>query len=345
MTDPKRGYTTGMAVYETYDASVPTVEKPFGLALVEAARRRPEIGGLTADLAKYTDLDTFAREFPGRYFQVGMAEQNLIGVAAGLARTGFVPFATSYCTFVTRRAYDFISIAVAEGRANVKIIAALPGITTGYGATHQGLEDLALMRAVPGLVVIDPCDATEIQQAVQALADYSGPAYLRILRGRVKRVFDPASHRFELGKARWVRRGGDVLLISTGLMTDRALQAAEMLAAEKIEAANLHVPTVKPLDEEAILAAARATPVVVTLENHSIVNGLGTAVCELLAQAGVAARLRKIGIPDRFIECGSVAYLTEKYGLSVRCIVEAARQAAGEGARPRPKRRSKRGQK
>ena len=324
-TETTRGFATGMAVYETYDASVPTVDKPFGKALVETARHREDICGLTADVGKYTDIDVFAREFPGRFFQLGMAEQDLVGVAAGLASTGFTPFATSYCTFITRRAYDFIAIAVAEGRANVKLIVALPGITTGYGSTHQGLEDLALMRAVPNLVVIDPCDATEIEQATAAIAAYQGPVYMRILRGRVKRTFGPATHQFEIGKARLVRQGSDVTFISTGLMTDRALQASELLEQEHVHAGVLHVSTLKPLDEAAIVRAASESAVIITLENHSVIGGLGSAVAETIALAGLSVSLKKIGMPDKFLECGSVAHLTDKYGLSVQRIVEAAK--------------------
>ncbi len=327
MSNPeaKPGFTAAMAVYETYDDNVPTVDQPFGLALIEAARRRPDIVGLTADLGKYTDIDIFGQHFPDRYFQVGMAEQNLVGVAAGLAKTGYTPFATCYCTFVTRRAYDFIAIAVAEAFANVKIVAALPGITTGYGSTHQGLEDIALMRAVPNLVVIDPCDATEIQQAVHAIAEYEGPVYMRTLRGRVKRVFDPATHKFRIGKACLLRQGKDIALISTGLMTDRALQAADQLQRENIEAQVLHVPTLKPLDEEAVLQAADKTGAVVTLENHTTVGGLGAAVADLLCLAGLSVSIKKVGIPDVFVECGSVSYLTHEHGLGVRHIVEAAK--------------------
>ncbi len=327
MSNPeaKPGFTTGMAVFEAHDKSIRMADKPFGVALIEAARRRPDIVGLTADLGKYTDIDLFGEHFPDRYFQVGMAEQNLVGVAAGLAKSGYTPFATCYCTFVTRRAYDFIAIAVAEARANVKLIAALPGITTGYGSTHLGLEDIALMRAVPNLVVIDPCDATEIEQAVHAVAEYRGPVYMRILRGRVKRVFDPATHRFEIGEAHLVRQGRDVALISTGLMTDRALQAADQLRRENIEALVLHVPTLKPLDEQAILQAAKKTAAVVTLENHSIVGGLGAAVADALCMAGASIPMKKVGIPDVFVDCGSVPYLTDKHGLAVRHIVEAAK--------------------
>ncbi len=325
--EANRGFASGMAVYETYDESVTTVEKPFGRALIEMARTRPEIVGLTADVGKYTDLDIFAHEFPERYFQIGMAEQNLVGVAAGLAKAGYTPFATSYCSFLPRRAYDFICIAVAEARANVKLVAALPGLTTSYGATHQGIEDLALMRAVPNLVVVDPCDATEIGQAVAALAEYEGPAYLRILRGRVKQVLDPESYRFKLGKARMLRDGQDVLLVSTGLMTDRALEAAGHLMREGIEASVLHISTLKPLDEEAIVSAAAEVRNIITLENHTVIGGLGSAVADAICRAGLAARLKKIGAPDAFMECGSVPYLTDKYGLSARHIAQAAREA------------------
>src|SRR4029077_15371314 len=166
--------------------------------------------GLTADLGKYTDMHIFAERFPDRFIQAGMAEQNLIGMASGLARTGFIPFATTYCVFATRRAYDFLAIGAALSRANVKIIAGLPGLTTGYGGTHQGIEDLALMRAMPNLTVIDPCDAVEIRQAVATIADYDGPVYMRLLRGRVPVVLDPATYRFEMGKARLLREGNEV---------------------------------------------------------------------------------------------------------------------------------------
>src|SRR5580692_8245003 len=213
---------------DTYGAEQ-TANAPFGEALIRAAEANPRIVGLTADLGKYTDIHLFANRFPERFFQMGMAEQNLIGVAAGLSRSGFIPFATTYCVFATRRAYDFIAMGAALGRANVKIIAGLPGLTTGYGGTHQGIEDLALMRSIPNLVVIDPCDATELSQAVATIADYEGPVYMRLLRGQVPIVLDPAGRRFELGKAHLLREGADAAIISTGLMTGRALEAASHL--------------------------------------------------------------------------------------------------------------------
>lgn len=320
-----RGFTAAMSVPEAVAPGIASVDKPFGHALVDLGHKRSDICGLTADLGKYTDMDLFAQSFPKRFFQIGMAEQNLIGVAAGLARTGFVPFATTYCVFATRRAYDFIAIDAAYGRANVKIIAGLPGLTTGYGATHQGIDDLALMRSMPNMVVIDPCDATEIDQAVRAVADYDGPVYMRCLRGSVRVVLDPTNYRFEIGPARLLRAGRDVTFISTGLMTERALQAAADLGVASIDAAVLHVPTLKPLDADGIVHAASSTGRVLTLENHSVTNGLGTAVAEVLTEARVSVAFRKLGIPDQFIECGSVPYLNEKYGLTVSGIVSAAK--------------------
>ncbi|MEO6436792.1 MAG: transketolase family protein, partial [Tepidisphaeraceae bacterium] len=223
---PPAGRTGNILTSDTAGAAQ-TETAPFGHALVRAAEANSRIVGLTADLGKYTDIHVFGDRFPDRFFQMGMAEQNLIGVAAGLARTGFIPFATTYCVFATRRAYDFIAIGTALSKTNVKIIAGLPGLTTGYGGTHQGIEDLALMRAVPNLVVIDPCDATETAQATKAIAEYNGPVYMRLLRGQVPVVLDPASYQFDLGKAKLLRDGGgaDIAIISTGLMTARALEA------------------------------------------------------------------------------------------------------------------------
>lgn len=297
----------------------PGVSAPFGHALAAAAEKNPRILGMTADLGKYTDLLPFAERFPDRYIQAGMAEQNLIGMAAGLARTGFVPFATTYAVFATRRAYDFIAIGAALSGSNVKIIAGLPGLTTGYGGTHQGIEDLALMRSIPNLTVIDPCDATEIEQAVPAIAAHPGPVYMRLLRGQVPRVLD-ASYRFEIGKARLLRDGGGVAILSTGLMTARALEAAEQL-----DAAVLHVSTLKPFDREGVAALLRRVPNVVTAENHVVTGGLASAVADLAADLGLRIRLRRVGIPDCFCESGSLPYLQRKYGLDVEAVVAAAR--------------------
>jgi len=307
-----------------------SVMAPFGQALIEAGRANARIVGLTADLGKYTDILPFAEAFPGRFFNVGMSEQNLIATASGLAKSGWIPFVTTYAVFATRRAYDFVAIACAHSKANVKIVVGLPGLTTGYGGTHQGTDDLALMSAIPDLVVIDPCDATEIMQATHAMAAYQGPVYMRLLRANVPVVLDPASYRFEIGKAAELRSGADVGVISTGLMTERVLDAAATLAAEGLSVGVLHVPCIKPLDRTAIARFAQRVGRLVTVENHIAAGGLGTLVVETLYAAGIMKPLLKIGIPDRFIECGSLPYLQDKYGLSTAKVTAAVRRHAAD---------------
>jgi len=303
------------------------VDAPFGQALVALARERPEVVGLTADLGKYTDVDPFRIAFPERFFNVGMAEQNLIAVAAGLAKAGKIAYCTTYGVFATRRAYDFIAIACAHSRANVKIVAGLPGLTTGYGGTHQGIEDTGLMTMVPGLTVIDPCDATDIMQATRAIADVDGPVYMRLQRARVPVVLDPQRYRFAVGKAALLRDGGDVGIVATGPMTARALEAANELAAAGIAASVLHVPTLKPLDRPAILALAERVRGLVTAENHVVRGGLASLVAETLFDAKLQRPLARVGLPDAFIECGSLPHLQEKYGLTAAAVVAAARRA------------------
>ena len=297
-----------------------TVEAPFGKALVELGQSRREIVGLTADLGKYTDILPFRDAFPDRFFNVGMAEQNLVAVAAGLARTGKVPFATTYGVFATRRAFDFIAIALAHSQLNVKIVAGLPGLTTGYGGTHQAIEDLALMRMIPGLTIIDPCDATEIAAATVAIAAHPGPVYMRLLRGVVPVVLEPG-YRFEIGKARQLRHGKDVGIISTGLMTERAIDAATALEKRGVSVAVLHVPTIKPFDGPAVAAFAQSVQQVVTAENHVVVGGLGSLVVETLFDAGIVKKVTRIGLPDRYIECGAVPTLQAAYGLTTEAVV------------------------
>jgi transketolase len=300
-----------------------TQPAPFGHALAKLAETRPEILGLTADLGKYTDLHIFAKAHPDRYYQMGMAEQLLMSAAAGLAREGFQPFATTYAVFAARRAYDFICMAIAEDRLNVKIVCALPGLTTGYGPSHQATDDLAIFRAMPNLTIIDPCDACEIEQAVPAIADHAGPVYMRLLRGNVPLVLDEYGYRFELGRAALLRDGAEVLIISSGFMTMRALETAEQLAADRIGAAVLHVPTIKPLDTATILReAARPGRLVVIAENHSVIGGLGEAVAHLLLTAGQHSRFRHIGLPDAFLDAGALPTLHDRYGISAKRIAE-----------------------
>ena len=315
------GLKTSAMIASIAGADQPTRAAPFGHALVELAKIRPEIVGLTADLAKYTDLHIFARAFPDRFYQMGMAEQLLMAASAGFAREGFMPFATTYAVFASRRAYDFICMAIAEENLDVKIVCALPGLTTGYGPSHQATEDLAIFRGMPNLTIVDPCDALEIEQAVPVIAAHKGPVYMRLLRGQVPLVLDRYDYQFELGKAKLLRDGGDVLFISSGLMTMRALESADALARDKVSAAVLHVPTIKPLDSSSILTEAGKTGrLVVVAENHSVVGGLGEAVAALLLRQGIAARFRQIGLPDEFLDAGALPTLHERYGISADAV-------------------------
>ena len=294
---------------------------PFGKALVELGRERPEIVGMTADLAKYTDLHLFAKEYPERFFQMGMAEQLLMAAAGGMAKEGFIPFATTYAVFGTRRAYDFVHQVIAEENLNVKMCCALPGLTTGYGPSHQATEDLAMMRGIPGLTIIDPCDALDIEQAVPQMADHQGPVYMRLPRGNVPLVLDEYDYKFELGKAKLIRDGNGVLIISSGFMTMRSLEVATQLHADGIDVAVLHVPTIKPLDDATILAEVRRLGrLVIVAENHSVIGGLGEAVASLLMRSGVATKFRQIGLPDAFLDAGALPTLHDRYGISTEMM-------------------------
>ena len=299
-----------------------TVAAPFGHALCDLAKTRDDIVGLSADLSKYTDLHVFANAYPDQFYQMGMAEQVLISAAAGLAREGFTPFATTYSVFASRRAYDFIIMAIAEENLPVKIVCGLPGLTTGYGPSHQATEDLAIFRGMPNMTIIDPCDAVEIDQATRAIADFNGPVYMRLLRGNVPNVLGEYGYEFELGKAKLLQDGNDVLFISTGFMTMRTIDAAKQLKADGVDCAILHVPTIKPLDIETIKAeAAKKGRLVVTAENHTIVGGLGEAVAATLMRDGIFVPFKSIALPDEFLDAGALPTLHDQYGLSVGSIV------------------------
>ena len=318
VTEKKPRLTTSAMIASIASDGQRVQAAPFGKALVEFAANRPDIVGMTADLGKYTDLHLFAQAIPERFFQMGMAEQLLMAAAGGMAKEGLIPFATTYAVFGTRRAYDFIHQVIAEENLNVKICCALPGLTTGYGPSHQATEDLAMMRAIPGLTIVDPCDALDIEQAVPQIAEHQGPVYMRLLRGNVPLVLDEYDYRFELGKAKMLREGADVLVISSGFMTMRTLEVAKQLAADRVSVAVLHCPTIKPLDESTLLAEVRKPGrLVVVAENHSIVGGLGEAVASLLMREGVMpTKFRMLALPDAFLDAGALPTLHDRYGIS-----------------------------
>ncbi len=313
-----------------------TVLKPYGQALVELARHRPEIVCLTGDLTRQCEIDLFQAEFPDRFIHAGMAEANMIGVAGALARQGLMPFVHSFGVFTTRRPLDQIVNAVAYPRLPVRIVGFMPGISSPGGPSHQAIEDVALMRALPGMTVIDVADATETAQAVAAMADITGPVYLRLKRGEIPVIF-PDDHRISLDRAQLLTDAleSDVALLASGMMVAPALATATTLNANGVAVTVVNVPVIKPLDTATVLAAAEASQVVITAENHSIIGGLGSAVAETLAEAGLGRPLRRIGLQDTFAEGAQDArYLFTKYGLTVQDLVTTAWSALDRPGTP-----------
>lgn len=316
----KQSRTLGMGEVEAVEHRR-SMKAPFAQGLIEAQRKHGNVVTLTADLGKYTDVHPFRDFYPDRFYNVGMAEQALVTIAAGLAKTGHIAYCTTYGCFATRRAYDFMAIACAHGQANVKMFAALPGITTGYGGTHQAIDDLALMRSIPDMTVIDPCDATEMRQVAELAADIPGTLYCRLLRNEVPIVLGD-DYRFEVGKAKVVRSGRSVGIISTGFMTERAIDAAQTLARDGSDIAVLHSPCIKPFDAKGVATFAAGVDRLVVVENHVSVGALTSLVLDAMQEARIMKPMLKIGIPDQFIECGSVPYLQEKYGLTTGRLVQ-----------------------
>jgi transketolase len=295
----------------------------LGRTLIELAQENPDIVVLDADLASSTRVIYFAEAFPERYFQMGVAEQNMMGVAAGMALYGKIPFVSTFGVFASRRACDQVAISVAHCRLNVKIVGAYSGIVSGNnGATHQAVEDIAIMRGIPNMVVIDPGDDIEMEQVVRAIVTYEGPVYLRVTRDAWPRI-SPKDYHFSIGKASLIRHGKDVTLIGSGMMTSQCNEAASLLIEAGVDARVLHMPCLKPIDTDAIAQAAQETGAIVSAENHSIYGGLGSAVAEVLVEH-VPVPMVRVGLQDCYGECGSNVELLAKYGISPQHIAEAA---------------------
>lgn len=287
----------------------------YGEELVELGSQHEEVVVLDADLAEATKSGMFRKAFPERFIDCGIAEANMMGVAAGLAASGKVPFASSFAMFAAGRAYEQVRNSIGYPHLNVKIGASHAGISVGEdGATHQCNEDIALMRSIPGMVVINPSDYIEGRAAVRAAYEYDGPVYLRFGRLAVPVINDRPDYKFELGKGVVLREGKDVTIIATGLPVSNCLEAAEKLAGDGIDAKVINIHTIKPLDEDLVLAAAKETGKVVTVEEHSVIGGLGSAVCDVLCEKA-PTRVLKIGINDVFGESGPALELIRKYGL------------------------------
>lgn len=298
----------------------------YGKALVKLGAENKDVVVLDADLSKSTKTSDFAKEFPERFFDMGVAEQNMIGTAAGLAAAGKIPFASSFAVFATGRAFEQIRNSIAYPKLNVKIAASHAGISVGEdGASHQSIEDIAIMRALPNMKVIVPADATETEQVIKAAAETKGPVYIRLGRLALPVLFDE-NYSFEIGKANVINEGNDVTVIACGLMVGPALEAANKLKEENISVRVINMATVKPIDKDAIVKAAVETKAIVTAEEHSVIGGLGSAVAEVLAQAEPTV-LEMVGVNDTFGESGAPAELLEKYGLTAEGIIEAVKKA------------------
>jgi len=297
----------------------------YGETLAELGAGNDAIVALDADLSGSTKTGVFAKKFPGRFFNMGIAEANMVGTAAGLASVGKIPFVSTFAIFAVGRAWEQVRQSVAYPKANVKIVATHGGVTVGEdGGSHQSVEDIAIMRAVPNMTVIVPADGVETRGAIRAAATFKGPVYIRLGRNKVPTIF-PQDHPFEIGKGCELRPGSDVTFVTTGLMTAQALEAADFLEKEGISARVVHIATVKPLDRELVLKAARETGAIVTAEEHSIVGGLGGAVAELLAE-NHPVPMRRVGIRDRFGTSGKAEELLKYFGLTPEHLADTARE-------------------
>ena len=304
----------------------------YGAELIELGKVNEDIVVLDADLAEATRSGKFAEVFPERFIDCGIAEANMMGVAAGLAAAGKVPFASSFAMFAAGRAYEQVRNSIGYPHLNVKIGASHAGISVGEdGATHQCNEDIALMRSIPGMVVINPSDYIEGIAAVRAAYDHDGPVYMRFGRLAVPVINDNPDYKFELGKGVVLREGKDVTIIASGLPVNNCLEAAEKLAADGIDAKVINIHTIKPLDEELVVSAARETGKVVTVEEHSVIGGLGSAVCDVLSEKA-PTKVMKIGINDTFGESGPALELIKKYGLDAESIYEKIKEFCSSSA-------------
>lgn len=307
---------------ETKEVKKIATRESYGHALVELGKEHEDLVVLDADLAAATKTAMFKKEFPERHVDCGIAECNMIGIAAGIAATGRVPFASSFAMFAAGRAFEQVRNSVGYPHLNVKIGATHAGISVGEdGATHQCNEDIALMRTIPGMVVINPSDDVEARAAVRAAYEYQGPVYLRFGRLAVPVINDRPDYQFELGKGIVLREGKDLTIFATGLEVSESLAAAELLAADGIQAKVVNIHTIKPLDEELVVAAAKETGKVVTVEEHSVIGGLGSAICDVLCEK-CPTPVKKLGVQDVFGESGPAVKLLEKYRLDAKGIYQ-----------------------
>ncbi len=311
-------------------ASPGAVHRYYGETLLALARENPAIVCLSADLSSSTETDLFRDTFPERFYLPGIAEANMVGLAGGLARSGLQPWIHTFCVFATRRPYDQVAMQLAYPRSDAKLVGFLPGLATILGVSHQAIDDIALMRVLPNMTIIEPSGPAQVPAAVRAAAAHPGPVYLRMLRASAALPPGTPMEPLELGRIQPLHEGGDVLLLASGLAVEQARQARERLAASGIDAGLANVHTLKPLDEDFVRSAARRYPLLVSVENHSIIGGLGSAVAEVLAEAGGGARLLRLGVRDTFAQGASLAFLLERHGLDAQGITQQVRSALAQ---------------
>ena len=315
---------TKLEAADFINRSFKPLPRSYGDALIEAAKADERIVVLCADLVPPTETDRFRDELPERFHNVGIAEANMIGMAGGMARSGEIPFCHSFCAFITKRVLDQITMQAAYPNLPVKIVGFLPGVATLLGVSHQAIEDVAILRAVPNMAIFEPSGPEYHAAMVQMALDWDGPAYLRMKRPETTPPpFEPQS--LEIGKGVIRRGGGDLTIISAGICVPEALSAADTLSGEGIEAGVVDMASLKPIDEALIVERAGTTGALVTAENHNVIGGLGSAVAEVLADAGIGLPFRRVGVRDQFCEGGTSSYLMQKFGLDAPAIAEAAR--------------------
>ena len=291
--------------------------------MIEFAKNRPNVVVLSADLTASCEADGFRDAYPERFFSLGLAEQNMMGFAAGLAREGFLPYVHTFAVFICRRPYDQVAMSIGYANLKVRLVGFLPGITTPGGVTHQAIDDVGLMRLIPNMTVVDCGDATEVESVLEATEAVDGPVYIRMLRGEVPRLFS-RKETLVVGAPRTLSKGDDLLVVSSGICTEEAMRAARVLSEKGVSLTHLHVSTLKPFDPAPLLAAAEGVRAgVVTIENHSIIGGLGSLVAECLAEAGLGKRLVRLGVRDLYAHGASRPYLMREVGIDAQALVDA----------------------
>jgi len=289
--------------------------------LVKWAKDKPEVLVLSADLTSSTEIDLFRDTYPERFFSMGIAEQNMMSFAGGLAREGYKPFVHTFAVFIYRRAYDQIAMSIAYPNLPVKMFGFLPGIMTPGGATHQAIEDISVMRSLPNMTILECGDATDVESVLDVANSIDGPVYIRILRGEIPRLF-PSSEPMQFGKARVISEGTDIVLLTSGICTEEAIRATQALKSKGVSVHHLHISTLKPFNDDSVLKAiSKSKYGVITMENHSIIGGLGTIIAEKMAEAGLGKKLTRIGIKDTFVHGASKQYLMKEYGLDAMALI------------------------